>query len=320
VDESERESVEETIMLHGFTAEKLWQELDEFCEHKKGEDHLSGEDIDFAHRLVQAMGRHPNVFDNRVLDLLGQEIEDFTDHPMKWMEPCIVRLAGELRLQQAIPLLIKKLHEDDEVLTPDCVRSLVKIGGDEVVEAVADDFREAEWAFRLDSAGIFEKIHTDRSVEQSLALLDWEEELVIQCRLAQSALLNFADQAIEPARQLVLNTELDPHVIEVRNDLLAASTLMGVQVPEYEQWKEDSKHDVEFRRSWYATHYLDSANEENDYLEDDYEDYDEDLVAPPDTVVREHQKIGRNEPCPCGSGKKYKKCCLRKGNGVGLFE
>ena len=23
-------------------------------------------------------------------------------------------------------------------------------------------------------------------------------------------------------------------------------------------------------------------------------------------------KIGRNDPCPCGSGKKYKKCCLRK--------
>lgn len=23
-------------------------------------------------------------------------------------------------------------------------------------------------------------------------------------------------------------------------------------------------------------------------------------------------KIGRNEPCPCGSGQKYKKCCLEK--------
>lgn len=23
-------------------------------------------------------------------------------------------------------------------------------------------------------------------------------------------------------------------------------------------------------------------------------------------------KIGRNEPCPCNSGKKYKKCCMRK--------
>ena len=23
-------------------------------------------------------------------------------------------------------------------------------------------------------------------------------------------------------------------------------------------------------------------------------------------------KIGRNNPCPCGSGKKYKKCCINK--------
>ena len=27
------------------------------------------------------------------------------------------------------------------------------------------------------------------------------------------------------------------------------------------------------------------------------------------TVRRDHDKIGRNDPCPCGSGKKYKKCC-----------
>ncbi len=23
-------------------------------------------------------------------------------------------------------------------------------------------------------------------------------------------------------------------------------------------------------------------------------------------------KVGRNDPCPCGSGKKYKKCCMEK--------
>jgi SEC-C motif domain protein len=27
------------------------------------------------------------------------------------------------------------------------------------------------------------------------------------------------------------------------------------------------------------------------------------------TVVRDGKKIGRNDPCPCGSGKKYKYCC-----------
>ena len=29
------------------------------------------------------------------------------------------------------------------------------------------------------------------------------------------------------------------------------------------------------------------------------------------TVVREEPKVGRNDPCPCGSGKKYKNCCGR---------
>ena len=31
------------------------------------------------------------------------------------------------------------------------------------------------------------------------------------------------------------------------------------------------------------------------------------LQNPPETVVSE-KKVGRNEPCPCGSGKKYKQC------------
>jgi len=30
---------------------------------------------------------------------------------------------------------------------------------------------------------------------------------------------------------------------------------------------------------------------------------------PVQQVVRSGAKIGRNDPCPCGSGKKYKKCC-----------
>jgi len=34
-------------------------------------------------------------------------------------------------------------------------------------------------------------------------------------------------------------------------------------------------------------------------------------VAPTEKqLVRKPPKVGRNEPCPCGSGKKFKKCCL----------
>lgn len=33
-------------------------------------------------------------------------------------------------------------------------------------------------------------------------------------------------------------------------------------------------------------------------------------------ILRDYKKIGRNDPCPCGSGKKYKNCCLN----VGTYE
>jgi len=32
------------------------------------------------------------------------------------------------------------------------------------------------------------------------------------------------------------------------------------------------------------------------------------------SMLKGLNKIGRNDPCPCGSGKKYKHCCLKKKN------
>lgn len=43
-------------------------------------------------------------------------------------------------------------------------------------------------------------------------------------------------------------------------------------------------------------------------VNDEWFFYDGKLVAQ-HPFVRVEPKIGRNDPCPCGSGKKYKKCC-----------
>ena len=32
----------------------------------------------------------------------------------------------------------------------------------------------------------------------------------------------------------------------------------------------------------------------------------------PQPIRNRQQRVGRNDPCPCGSGKKYKNCCMRK--------
>ena len=34
------------------------------------------------------------------------------------------------------------------------------------------------------------------------------------------------------------------------------------------------------------------------------------IAAPPKTpIIRDTPKIGRNDPCICGNGRKFKKCC-----------
>ncbi|MBA1336040.1 MAG: Protein export cytoplasm protein SecA ATPase RNA helicase [Firmicutes bacterium] len=51
------------------------------------------------------------------------------------------------------------------------------------------------------------------------------------------------------------------------------------------------------------------GEDQEDFIDD--EDGDFIFEGPQQPYVRETPKIGRNEPCPCGSGKKYKKCCGR---------
>ena len=52
------------------------------------------------------------------------------------------------------------------------------------------------------------------------------------------------------------------------------------------------------------------VDDEDDWLEPDpWSWLEPEIVQQP--YVRNAPKVGRNDPCPCGSGKKYKKCCGR---------
>lgn len=47
-----------------------------------------------------------------------------------------------------------------------------------------------------------------------------------------------------------------------------------------------------------------------DVVAKDEHSFEEDDQSVIQQVIRAEPKVGRNDPCPCGSGKKYKKCCL----------
>ncbi|WP_232901033.1 SEC-C metal-binding domain-containing protein, partial [Lysinibacillus fusiformis] len=52
----------------------------------------------------------------------------------------------------------------------------------------------------------------------------------------------------------------------------------------------------------YDIHYYDFS-----LIKDPFEDIDPQIFE--STSAIENKNVGRNEPCPCQSGKKYKKCC-----------
>jgi hypothetical protein len=95
--------------------------------------------------------------------------------------------------------------------------------------------------------------------------------------------------------------------------------------PEHEEMKEwrgeidPEAFDVEgVNRRWAKWDFGEIASDDEDEQddesldddedEDDHDDYDPALKP----IVNESARVGRNDPCPCGSGKKYKKCCLGK--------
>lgn len=67
---------------------------------------------------------------------------------------------------------------------------------------------------------------------------------------------------------------------------------------------EDAHAIIDFceERGWKVVAGIDPSQPEN------LSDLEKILNEPPPESPQ--PKIGRNEPCPCGSGKKYKKCCL----------
>ena len=64
--------------------------------------------------------------------------------------------------------------------------------------------------------------------------------------------------------------------------------------------------DVAVATSWWAAFGKDSAH---DAVEEDWNN--ERRLLEPEEPYRAPTKVGRNEPCPCGSGKKFKRCCGR---------
>jgi hypothetical protein len=216
-----------------------------------------------------------------------------------------------MRLEPALPLIVKKLHECGEILSEECVEALSKIGTDAAAKTVTEGWLKAEWDYRLYATSALEKIHSDTTVRKCLELLPQDQDLDIRTKLADALLGQFADEGIEPVREIVQRRAYDPMNTDLMRKLVVVSTILGVTFPEYliwkreaeERWAKQERKMKEMRGFFHAPPTLppksEPAGKHDDFLERKSAPY-----------LRTEKQVGRNDPCPCGSGKKFKKCCM----------
>jgi SEC-C motif-containing protein len=73
----------------------------------------------------------------------------------------------------------------------------------------------------------------------------------------------------------------------------------------------DTEGTVEFEASYERDGFKDIHHEQAQFKKIDGRWLYAEGKVIPKTMVRTTPKVGRNAPCPCGSGKKYKQCCGR---------
>jgi hypothetical protein len=202
---------------------------------------------------------------------------------------------------------------------------LSRIGTDEVVQRIAEAFPNANSNFHHSCTDPLSHIHSESVVDVCLQLLEVAEDVDVAVSLGHAILAHFDNRAIDPVYELVaeLGQEgLDPDSAELVYDLLLSSMIMGQRFPGY-----DELMDFAEQTNWGNGDYEEPRLSHNFF--DDSQTVEGAVRAimaegghPGQSEFEEtnstrseasSRKIGRNDPCPCGSGKKYKKCCLSPG-------
>jgi hypothetical protein len=302
-----------------------WRRLEAFCEEGKDKRYTDEVDLDYAKRIVEALARYGRVCEAKIHERLAVQVDDYSHHPMKWLEPLLVRLAGRAHLESTIPLIVARLHEDGDLLSQECAEALTSIGSPPVLEAVAEAFQTAQRHFRLYAINPLENIHTDLAVETGLKVFSQEKDEFIRVELANALLSQFAHEGVEIARKLLVGRQLD-FDDGLREYLLETCTLTGERFPEYDEWLAKEKAEKEEHRKRLAELEGDSVGLMKFALE---KLHGKKVPMPPKAKqpVRQFrapsplaleqkpalkQRVGRNDPCPCRSGKKFKNCCMKK--------
>jgi len=203
---------------------------------------------------------------------------------------------------------------------------LLHLGDPEIPARIAANWEKEDWHFRTYAHGAIAAFRSPENAASRRKLIESEEspDLRIQMSIALLEMLPKNPATLEFVRQRNLREPEDTPIEQLDLLLTAVATMAGWDFPERAERRaqaiaeeermqqlgqnEDESYEA-IRRSVLADLSVQEATDlilgaESDNDDDDFRDEEPEVP-----FVRETPKIGRSDPCPCQSGKKYKKCC-----------
>lgn len=233
-----------------------------------------------------------DVIDNIRSEIVDSEISGYIPPqslPEQWD---IAELEKAVQREFAVTLPIQQWLDDDDHLSEEGVRERIQ-------QAVRDQYKEKEAVAGAAALRQFEK-------QVMLQVLDqhWKEHLYNMDHLRQGIHLRGYAQRNPKQEYKRESFELFQSMLEqVKADTIRILSNVRVRTPEEAAEEERKRREAAMARMRFQ-HAQANAMAEGEGAADPAANAKP--LAQPQT--RQAQKVGRNEPCPCGSGKKYKQC------------
>ena len=177
------------------------------------------------------------------------------------------------------------LDEDDELHEETLRRR--------IMESLEHDYADKENLVGSDNLRMYEKA-------MMLQVLDanWKEHLAAMDYLRQGIHLRGYAQKNPKQEYKREAFEMFSGMLDaIKQEVVSVLTKVQVQTREEMYPQQVQQQDIEFQHEEFSG-----------FAEEESQPSEQDIEEQHTPFVRTERKVGRNEPCPCGSGKKYKQC------------
>ena len=280
------EKAQRKVEGHNFDIRKNLLEYDDVANDQRQVIYQQRRDLMVAEDISETMaGLRAEVVDNLVSDYVPpQSVEEQWD-----VEGLQEALVAEFNSRQPIA---DWLEADDE-LDEDKLR-------DKVLEQIDQEYATKSAQWRDQGVDI-----TQVEKQIMLQVLDqrWKEHLATMDYLRQGIALRAYAQKQPKQEYKRESFELFQALLEnIKTDVVRLLMRVQIETPEEVEERERARRAEEEARMRF-THAETSAMGNESAPDAGAAPADK-----PETFVRGDRKVGRNEPCPCGSGKKFKQC------------